>query len=343
MNNVKHILISRTDNIGYVILTLPMAGILKHYFPDVKITFLGREYVRAITDHCAYIDDFLDWDLLSQMKESDAVTKIKSYAFDAAIHVFPKKQIGILMKKAKVPYRIGPSSRFYYWMTCNKRVYFSRKKSDLHEAQLNLNLLKPFNIELNNDLKYLREMTGFSCKEPLPSHLQSVLAPNKFNLIIHPFTNGHTREWSVSHFIQLINELPVEKFNIIITGSKKENEIIQEKIMPHCSHAINFAGKCSLNEFIQFIAHADGLIANSTGPMHIAAVLGIHTLGLFPITKGIDINRWAPLGEKAEVITANANCQKPTCVAVNDCFCMESITVEQVKNVIVRWGENLGR
>lgn len=337
MNNIKHILISRTDNIGDVILTLPVAGILKKNFPNAKITFLGREYVRDVVAHCTYIDDFLDWDALSQMKESDAVAKIKSYAFDAVIHVFPKKQIGILMKKAQIPYRIGPSSRFYYWLTCNKRVYFSRKKSNLHEAQLNLHLLKPFNIEFNNDLKYLPDMTGFTCKELSPPHLQSVFVSNKFNLIVHPFTNAHTREWPISHFIKLINALPAEKFNIIVTGSKKENEVIQAKIMPYCLHAINLAGKCGLNEFIQFIAHADGLVANSTGPMHIAAALGIHTLGLFPITKGMDINRWSPLGEKAEVLIADPKCNAPTCAAMNDCFCMESITVEQVKNKIMMW------
>jgi heptosyltransferase III len=337
MDNVKHILISRIDNIGDVLLTLPMAGILKKYFPNVKITFLGRDYVRAIIEHCSYIDDFLSWDALSEMKKADAIAEIQSHQFDVVIHVYPKKLIGILMKKAKVPYRIASSSRFYYWFCCNKLVKFSRRKSNLHEAQLNLNLLKPFDIKLNNELTYLREKAGFSCKEPLPPHLQSILSTTRFNLIIHPLTNGNAREWPISHFIALINALPLDRFNIIITGSKKENIMIQEQIMPHCPQVTNFAGQCSLREFIQFIAHADGLIANSTGPMHMAAMLGIHTLGLFPITKGMDINRWAPLGEKAEVIIANPNCQKPSCIAVRDCFCMESITVDQVKAKILNW------
>src|SRR3990167_10039375 len=107
MNNIKHILISRTDNIGDVILTLPLAGILKKQYPNAKITFLGRDYVRAITEHSAFINDFLSWDALSAMNEADAVAKIQSCHFDAVIHVYPRKVLGILMKKAKVPYRIG--------------------------------------------------------------------------------------------------------------------------------------------------------------------------------------------------------------------------------------------
>lgn len=337
IKKVNHILISRIDNIGDVILTLPVAGILKKQYPHVKITFLGRDYVRPITEQCSHIDDFLDWDVLSQMTESDAVAEIKSRAFDVVIHVFPKQIIGILMKKAKVRYRIGNMNRFYYWFTCNRRVRFSRKRSSLHEAQLNILLLKPFNFEFNNDLHYLREAMGFHCDEPLPPRIQSILKPDQFNLIIHPFTNGHAREWPVSHFISLINQLPRDRFNIIITGSAKENRMIQERIMTQCPHVTNFAGQCSLRELIQLIAHADGLLANSTGPMHIAAVLGIHVLGLFPVTKGMDINRWAPLGKKAEVITADPKCNAPQCREKDDCFCMESITVAMVKDRIMNW------
>lgn len=337
MHNVKHILISRVDNIGDVILTLPLAGILKQYFPNVKITFLAREYVRSIVAHCAYVDAFYSWDALSAMSQSDAVEQIKSHAFDVVIHVLPKKQIGMLMRKAYVPYRIGPSSRFYYWLTCNKLVRFSRRKSELHEAQLNLNLLKPFNIALNDDLNYLHDRMGLRPADPLPAHLRSILQPNKFNLIVHPFSNGHAREWPISHFIALINQLPRDKIHVIISGSQKESEAIQNKMMTQCSDVTDISGRCDLHEFIQLIAHADGLIANSTGPLHLAAVFNIHALGLYPITKGIDPNRWAPIGKKAEFLTVDPNCNAPSCRDINDCVCMESITVEMVKNKVLGW------
>ena len=40
----KHILICRTDNIGDVVLPLPLAGYLKQRFPDARIGFLCRAY-----------------------------------------------------------------------------------------------------------------------------------------------------------------------------------------------------------------------------------------------------------------------------------------------------------
>jgi ADP-heptose:LPS heptosyltransferase len=335
--SLKHILISRADNIGDVILTLPLAGILKQHFPSVKITLLARDYVRAIAENCIHIDAFESWDALSAMSQSDAISRIQQLNIDAVIHAFPKKQIATLIKKANVPVRIGTSRRFYHWFTCNKRINFSRKKSDLHEAQLNLKLLSAFNVNTEYDLKTISNYIGLHCSNHLPENISEKIKSDRFNLIIHPFSNGNTREWPVSHFIELIQSLPSDRVRVIITGSQKENARIESEIMPHCPTAINFAGQCDLTTFITLIAHCDGLVANSTGPLHIAAALGIHALGLFPITKGMDIKRWAPIGAKAEVITADANCQNASCVGKNDCVCMESITVEHVKNSIINW------
>ena len=334
---MKQILISRTDNIGDVILTLPMIGILKQHFPNLKITLLARDYVRAIAENCTHIDAFESWDALSAMSSSDAILCIKKLNLDAVIHAFPKKQIAKLMKQAQVPLRIGTSRRFYHWFTCNKRVNFSRKKSDLHEAQLNLKLLSVLDLNTEYDLKTVSTYIGLHCADNLPSNLSEKIKSDRFNLIIHPFTNGNTREWPISHFIALIQALPSDRIRIFISGSEKEREKIEKEIMPHCPSTINLAGQCDLNDFVKLISNCDGLVANSTGPLHIAAALGIHALGLFPITKGMDIKRWAPIGAQAEVITADSNCQNILCAEKQDCLCMESITVAQVKNKIMEW------
>lgn len=339
-NDIQHILISRTDNIGDVVLTLPMAAMLKQQFPDVKISFLAREYVRGVLEHCEHVDEFYSWDALSQLHEKNeaaAIAQIQSHQFDTVIHVFPRSDIATLMRRAKIKYRVGTTHRLYHWWTCNERVNFSRAKSNFHEVQLNLKLLKPFNNVAQPELHALRQQFGLRVSDTLSVELKKYLREDRFNLIVHPFTNGNTREWPVSHFNALIRQLSVDKFNVMITGSSKEVLSIQERMMPQCPRAINLAGKCSLRELMELIGHADGLIANSTGPMHIAAALGVHTLGLFPVTRGIDPNRWGPVGMKTEFLIADPNCQLPRCRNKNDCFCMESITVESVKNKVMGW------
>jgi heptosyltransferase-3 len=56
MTQKYNILISRTDSIGDVILSLPMAGILKNKFPNATISFLGKNYTRDIINACTHIE-----------------------------------------------------------------------------------------------------------------------------------------------------------------------------------------------------------------------------------------------------------------------------------------------
>ena len=62
MQNItpKRLIISRTDSIGDVILTLPVAGELKRMFPDIHILFLGSSYTRPIVECCPHVDEFVD-------------------------------------------------------------------------------------------------------------------------------------------------------------------------------------------------------------------------------------------------------------------------------------------
>ena len=55
------ILISRPDNIGDVILTLPMATIIKKSYPDSEFLYLGKPYTRQIIEDCRFIDKYINW------------------------------------------------------------------------------------------------------------------------------------------------------------------------------------------------------------------------------------------------------------------------------------------
>src|SRR3954462_8679299 len=108
------VLLSRTDNIGDVIFTLPMAGVIKKYYPQSKVYFLGKSYTRAIVECCSFIDGFYPFEEIQQ-EQFD----VQHEKFDLIIHVFPNKEIAYFAKKQKIKMRIGTSRRFFHWLTCN--------------------------------------------------------------------------------------------------------------------------------------------------------------------------------------------------------------------------------
>src|SRR5580704_654155 len=66
-------IISRTDAIGDVVLTLPVAGVLRSLYPSARIFFLGRSYTEDIINACEHIDGFLNWDIWRELPADAAV------------------------------------------------------------------------------------------------------------------------------------------------------------------------------------------------------------------------------------------------------------------------------
>jgi heptosyltransferase-2 len=55
----KNILIVRTDRIGDLVLTLPLAGLIKKQYPNSKVSFLVREYTKSIVNNHPFIDEVI--------------------------------------------------------------------------------------------------------------------------------------------------------------------------------------------------------------------------------------------------------------------------------------------
>ena len=91
-------------------------------------------------------------------------------------------------------------------------------------------------------------------------------------------------------------------------------------------------GKLSLDELIAFILACDGLVAASTGPLHIAAALGKRAIGLFSARKPIHPGRWAPLGIQSESLVFDQDCVK--CRKKEHCDCINKIPVEHITSLL---------
>lgn len=321
MDKPQHIIISRTDNIGDVVLTLPLTVLLKQSYPNCKISFLARSYVKDLVLNSLAVDAFINWDEIKDLPEEAAIKILQQSAADTILHVFPNKKIASLAKVAGIKTRIGSSHRWYHWLTCNKRVNFSRKNSTLHEAQLNLKLLQPLELPTILSLSDLTTLLRINQNKALSEKIVQFLKCDRFNLVVHPLTNGNTKEWPLTNFIELIQALPIEKFNVIITGTAAEEQRLQS-LLQQCPTVKNAITQLSLQDFIALLSHADGIVANSTGPLHIAAALGIYTLGLYPTERGKDVSRWGPLGGKVETLSAAE---------------MRQITIRQVEQIIQSW------
>ena len=319
----KRLIISRTDNLGDVILTLPLAGYLKTLMPDLKITFIGKKYTQPIISNCTFVDHFLEREAVIKDPHLLAMTRAETIIF-----VYPDLQLAKLAKSLQIKRRVSTAHRWYNWLYCNHLVDFSRLRSNLHESQLNFKLLKPF--KLDRDIS-TNELIPFYGLRDEAFDFSSLLHKDKFNVIIHPKSKGHAKEWGLENFLQLIKSLATLEFSIFITGLKEEEELIKNELpqLLEVPGVTNVMGKLSLSELTSFISQADGLVSSSTGVLHLASALGKYTIGLFPPLKPIHPGRWGPIGRNATYLVREGECIG--CTGGSPCACMKAIAVEQVK------------
>lgn len=328
------IAISRTDNIGDVVLTLPVAGIIRQYYPDSEILFIGKAYTRPVIEASIFVNRFIDRDEIINNP-----TLFRDLNIDVIIFVFPDPAIASLACEAKIKVRIGSLHKMQHLLNCTHLINFTRRRSKLHESQLNFKLLTPLGISTEIGKSEIPSLYGMQKIALLPDRLKKLLSADKFNLIIHPKSHGHGKEWPPQKYHELCNQLAADHFNIVFTGTLKEREFIQEhfyQLFERYPSIHNAAGEMNLTELISFISNADGLLASGTGPLHIAAALGRVSIGFFPPMAPVYSQRWENLGEKAFHFELDRCKFQNQCRKMKSCKCIESIEVEEVATLLLK-------
>jgi ADP-heptose:LPS heptosyltransferase len=267
----------------------------------------------------------------------DPTEFFRQLAPDAVIWLPPgNRDLARGARLAGVPLRIGTSHKWFHWLDCNRRVHFSRYRSALHEAQANFRLLEAFGL---HEIPTLEELARLALLHAPAGSLPAVAFEGGFKLLIHPKSNGNGREWPLAHFEKLAQLLaPHADISLWVTGCAAEGELVRQQAPGLLAQANVrlLCGSCDLAGLMSIMAASQGMVASGTGPLHLAAALGVPTLGLFPPRRPIHPQRWQPLGERAQFLCLPGDCNKP-CADASDCLCMRSLTPEMVAERVLQW------
>jgi len=304
LQDIRKIIISRTDNLGDVILTLPLINNIKKIFPDADIYFLLKKSFNEL------LYDYQGLNKLVFIEDLQTGKILKEYfvreQFDAGINVFPVLKISYAMFDAGIKIRAGTGYRWFSFLY-NYRLYEHRKYAKKHESEYNLNLLtlltekKVFPAEFN--FKIINEEKKLLNLKLKNFNLQ---LRDKY-LIVHPFSRKSAKDIPTDKIIQIVSSI-VRRFGflkVVITGTAEESEKIKHllnQIDLNIKHKIiNLSGELSLRELMILIYDSVLFISNSTGPVHIAGALNKDIIAFYPKTKPMNKERWKPLSSKSHV------------------------------------------
>lgn len=334
-NQFKNILIVRTDRIGDVVLSLPLARIIKEKFPDAKITFLVRDYTKALVVNNPFIDDVITLEeKSSKVLIKRNVSRLRSKNFDTAIIVYPTFKISLIIFLSGIKNRIGSGYRLYSFLF-NKKVFEHRKDAVKHELEYNLSLLSAIGIENSggiNNVSFDLEVNQSSLSK-VDKVIESIGIKSDENfIIIHPGSGGSAIDLPIEKFKELIKLLTNKKYKVVLTGSEKETDLCNQLKLNE--FVFNLAGKFNLEELIALVSKSSLLVANSTGPIHIAAALNKFTFGFYPKVKVCSAQRWGPYTNKKFIYEPELDCKDCTIEQCEKLNCMNTINIHRVFNDI---------
>ena len=294
------ILCVRLDNLGDVVMTTPAFRALKTTWPNCQLTLLTSSAGAAIAEYIPEVDDVIRFDVPwvsgdaeSRSKLLPMTARLKAYAFDAAIIFTVQSQnplpAAMVCYLADIPRvlsccRENPYQLITDWVP-DHEVFMATR----HEVERQLDLVQSIGCHTINQ--------NLSLKTPSTDrqYVRNLLAVHACDLdrpwlVVHPGASEAKRRYPADDFVQALSRLRQEfGYQIVLTGSQDEQLLaaqIQQKISLYSDEEpiINLAGQLTIGQLIGLLAEAPLLIANNTGPVHIAAAVGTPVVVLYAKT-----------------------------------------------------------
>ncbi len=293
---IHSVSIVRTDRLGDMILTLPMCRGIKEVLPKCKLSLVARRYVEPLLYKCEYIDEVIFVDDYNK----DFKKIYKNFRPQVVFFPRPRFEEVYYAFKTNIPIRIGSAYRWYSFLFTH-RIKDHRKVSLFNEAKYNLRMVEIF-FQKTLELKYVKINVEPEALMKIESLLETLNIQKRGFIILHPGSKGSSITWQAYKFGELAEILVRAGYDVVLTGTPQEaslNQIVQD----YSSSIKNLTGRLNLYEIIALISLSKGLVANSTGILHIGSVLEIPTVGLFPNTPHLSAKRWGPIGPYSTTIS----------------------------------------
>lgn len=329
--------IIKLSSLGDVIHALPVAHALRHALPTAHLTWVVEAREQAILEGNPDLDAVISVDtrrwrrsltsFAGLARVSRAIREIRRGLIDARFDIVIDLQgllkSGLIAGLSGARGRIGFSRRF-----CREslNVFFTNQRvtpsaSHVHVVEQYLALLEPlkvlpqeiaFPIPVNVAIE--RRMGDFLHEHGVKPH-ESIVALN-------PGAGRPEKRWSLAGYRELAERIAIETgARILLLWGPGEAELARA-ISDETTIRPVLAPHTSILEMAALLRRCHLVVGSDTGPIHLAAALGVNTIGLYGPTRAA---RNGPYGRHARSIQSPTGAMAGISVdavvgAALDCF-----------------------
>jgi ADP-heptose:LPS heptosyltransferase len=320
-SQVRRLLIVRTDRLGDMALTTASIQDLRHHFRRAEITVLAPPGPLALLEAHPAVDRRIP--LTDSGLPDELVGQV-----DLAIDFTPDCSLrgALLAARSRAPVRTG-------FRGGGREAFFNLKGARpdprRHIVDINRDLLKELNVQPLTPYPSL-----FITSEEKAAALSRVAALGAASprIAFHPGGFYSSQRWSPECFAEVIWLLTGSDGAacVVVGGSSEEEEV--RRICAATPDALA-AAPGTVRELMATLAVCDLFIGNNSGPLHIAAALGLPTVSVMGPTS---LDRFAPRGPADRIIRRNLPCSP---CGRGRCWhhtCLRSIDPQEVHEEAVR-------
>ncbi len=341
------ILVRATNWVGDGVMSLPALEALRARFPAAEIVLVAKPWVSEIYFYHPAVNRLIVYDPKTRHRGLSGfrkiVEEIRAETFDAAILFQNAFQAGLLAWAARIPVRIGYATDGRASLLTDA-VVLPPPAQYGHQAGYYLQLLfRAGLIENPQPPERYRLQIQPAEKTWAGKRLKSLgLSGPRFLVGLNPGAAfGPAKQWRIERYADLADRLiGALHADVLIFGSSAERPLA-ERIAHAMRHTpVVLAGQTSLRELMAMLAQCRLVITNDSGPMHLAAALGLPVVAIFGST---DERATGPLNARARVVKHAVDCNP---CGLRECpidfRCMEGVSVEAVHRAALGLVKELG-
>ena len=344
--NWQRILVRATNWVGDAVMSLPALEALRARFPRAEIVLASKPWVSEIYWHHPAVNRLIIYKPNSEHRGPRGfwrfAQELKAERFDAVILFQNAFHAAWMAWLARIPVRIG-YARDGRSLLLDEAVEPPLPAAYGHQAFYYLQLL--FRAGVIDKPQPVREIRLYLTDPELrwaAKKLDSLgLNGPRFLIGLNPGAAfGPSKRWLPERFAALADRLMgALNADVLIFGSSGERRLAEEmaRAMEHTPTVL--AGETSLRQLLVLMAQCRLIVTNDSGPMHLAAALGVPLVAIFGST---DERATGPVGTRIQIVSRRVECSP---CGLRQCpidfRCMRGISVEEVfkatLELVKRW------
>lgn len=333
---MTRIVVRQVNWLGDLVMSLPATRSLREAFPEASITVLVKRELASFYDGAEWIDEVLSFRVergwRGVVDQMSLIRQLRQRRFDTAV-IFPRSFSSALwMAAAGIPRRIGYAADGRSLLLTDAYDY----AGDFllrHQVNDHLELVRrAFGVEGSPDA--LPIPIGAANRERMRAWLRERRRRGGTLIAMAVAAAfGPAKEWPADYYADLIDSLAADGAECVLVGAPAERERCAAVAAASRAGAVVAAGETSVGELAALLSQCDAFVGNDSGAMHVAAALGVPTVGVFGSTRAW---RTGPRGPRATVVQYPIECSP--CMDRRCRFghydCLRSISVADVSRAL---------